>query len=76
MALCFLCYWHKEFYGNEKSKLLVFIQAAAGDEHRLITAIALAHPASITNQKAKDESCSSRKKINADVLNSITVKLM
>ena len=50
-------------------RLLLLMNAA------LITAIVLAHPG-IKNQKLKEEPCSAAKKINADVLNSITVKLM
>ena len=41
----------------------------------LITVIVLAHPGS-KDQKSKEETCSNTKKINADVLNAITVKLM
>ena len=41
----------------------------------LITVIAMAHPGT-KNKPSKEEPCSAAKKINADVLNSITVKLM
>ena len=41
----------------------------------LVTVIALAHP-NTKNSAQKQESCSSTKKVSADVLNSVTVKLM
>jgi len=41
----------------------------------LVTVIALAHT-NTKNSAQKQEPCSNTKKVNADVLNSITVKLM
>jgi len=41
----------------------------------LVTVIALAH-SNTKNSVQKQEPCSSTRKVNADVLNSITVKLM
>jgi hypothetical protein len=42
----------------------------------LITAIVLAYPGTKTTSKAKEDCFNSSKKMNVDVLNSITVKLM
>jgi hypothetical protein len=76
MALCFLCYWHKEIFMNAKKenywfifRLLLLMNVV------LITVIVLAHPRTKVAE-TKQESCSSVKKIRAEAFNAITVRLM
>ncbi len=51
-------------------KLLLFINAV------LITVFVLAHSGVKTAEKKETPCCSSAKKINAEIINAITVKLM
>jgi hypothetical protein len=51
-------------------RLLLLMNAA------LITVILLAHPGAEDSMQKKGQPCSSAKKMNVDLLNSVSVKLM